>query len=227
MVEKIKKNYQEILNDIKIIRGDNAKVRVVCASKYTDGQGIVDIIDAGLSYIGENRVQSMKDKREFLEGIGLEKKITWDFIGNLQKNKIKYIIDYVDLIQSVHEFSLLEELSKKSVQKGRIINCLLEVNISGEQTKHGFEVQEILNLGERFTQLPNVKVIGLMTMAPNTEDSSIIRECFSGLRKFKDELNEKIFNGSLTELSMGMSNDYKIALEEGATIIRIGSRLFN
>lgn len=227
MVEKIKKNYNEILMDIKNIKGEKSNIRVVCASKYTDGEGIIDIINAGIEFIGENRVQAMKEKHEFLEEKDLEKKITWDFIGNLQKNKIKYIIDYVDLIQSVHEFSLLEELSKKATQKGRIINCLLEVNISGEESKHGFDPKEILELGDRLVQLPNIKVIGLMTMAPNTEDTNIIRECFSGLRKFKDELNEKFFNGSLTELSMGMSNDYKIALEEGATIIRIGSRLFN
>ena len=169
----------------------------------------------------------MRDKRDFLEEKGLEKKITWDFIGNLQKNKIKYIIDYVDLIQSVHEFSLLTELDKKASQKGRNINCLLEVNISGEESKHGFEPKEILEFGKKLTEFTNLKIIGLMTMAPNTEDEKLIRATFSGLRVFRDELNEKIFHGSLTELSMGMSNDYKIALEEGATIIRIGSRLFN
>ena len=110
MLEKIKKNLEEIKNDIKNIRGENSGVKVVCASKYTDGNGIVDIINAGLEYIGENRVQAMKDKREYLEGLQLEEKISWHFIGNLQKNKIKYIIDYVDLIQSVHEYSLLEDL---------------------------------------------------------------------------------------------------------------------
>lgn len=227
MVEKIKKNYEEILKDIETIRGKDTKVRVVCASKYTDGKGIADIIDAGIRYIGENRVQAMRDKREYLEKAGLEKKISWDFIGNLQKNKIKYIIDYVDLIQSIHEFSLLEELDKKAVQKGRNINVLLEVNISGEESKHGFEPGELLEYGEKLMQFSNVKIIGLMTMAPNTEDENMIRETFCGLRKFKDELNEKVFKGQLTELSMGMSNDYKLALQEGATIIRIGSRLFN
>ena len=169
----------------------------------------------------------MKEKREYLENKGLENKITWDFIGNLQKNKIKYIIDYVDLIQSVHEYTLLEELDKKAIQKNRKLNVPLEVNISGEESKHGFEPSEIIALGEKLINFTNVKIIGLMTMAPNTSEEDIIRKTFRGLREFKDELNKKIFNGSLTELSMGMSNDYKIALEEGATIIRIGSRLFN
>lgn len=227
MVEKIRENYKEILEDIKKIKGKENKVRVVCASKYTDGEGLLDIINAGIEYIGENRVQAMKEKREYLENKGLENKITWDFIGNLQKNKIKYIIDYVDLIQSVHEYSLLEELDKKAIQKNRKLNVLLEVNISGEESKHGFEPSEIIELGEKLINFTNVKIIGLMTMAPNTSEEDIIRKTFRGLREFKDELNKKIFNGSLTELSIGMSNDYKIALEEGATIIRIGSRLFN
>ena len=145
----------------------------------------------------------------------------------LEKNKIKYIIDYVDLIQSVHEYSLLEELDKKASQKGRILDVLLEVNISGEESKHGFEREELLNLGEKLVSFSSVRIKGLMTMAPNTEDLDIVRGTFRGLREFRDELNQKIFNGALTELSMGMSNDYRIALEEGATIIRIGTRLFN
>lgn len=227
MVEKIKKNLEEIKNDIKNIRGENSGVKVVCASKYTDGQGIVNIINAGIEYIGENRVQAMKDKREYLETLKLEEKIAWHFIGNLQKNKIKYIIDYVDLIQSVHEYSLLEELDKKASQKGRVLDVLLEVNISGEESKHGFEREELLNLGEKLVSFSSVRIKGLMTMAPNTEDLDIVRGTFRGLREFRDELNQKIFNGALTELSMGMSNDYRIALEEGATIIRIGTRLFN
>lgn len=227
MVEKIRENYNEILKDIDQIRGKDAKIRVVCASKYTDGEGILDIINAGIEYIGENRVQAMKEKREYLESKGLENKITWDFIGNLQKNKIKYIIDYVDLIQSVHEYSLLEELNKKAVQKNRKLSVLLEVNISGEESKHGFEPKEIIELGEKLISFSNLKIIGLMTMAPNTSDNEVVRKTFRGLREFRDELNKKIFGEGLTELSMGMSNDYKIALEEGATIIRIGSRLFN
>ncbi len=107
------------------------------------------------------------------------------------------------------------------------MGVLLEVNISGEESKHGFEREELLNLGEKLVSFSNVRIKGLMTMAPNTEDLDIVRGTFRGLREFRDELNQKIFNGALTELSMGMSNDYRIALEEGATIIRIGTRLFN
>ena len=226
MVDKIKKNYEEILNDIKEICGENNNVKVVCASKYTDGEGLIKLINAGVLTIGENRVQAMKEKKEFLDEKKLSNKLSWHYIGTLQKNKIKYIIDYIDLIQSVHEYSLLEELNKKALQNNRVINVLLEVNISGEESKHGFKKEELLNFSDKLF-FSNLNIIGLMTMAPNTGEDSIIRNTFRGLRELKDELNHKIFKGTLTELSMGMSNDYKIALEEGATIIRIGSKLFN
>lgn len=226
MVDKIEKNYEEILNDIREICGENNNVKVVCASKYTDGEGLINLINAGILTIGENRVQAMKEKKEFLDEKKLSNKLSWHYIGTLQKNKIKYIIDYIDLIQSVHEYSLLEELNKKALQNNRVVNVLLEVNISGEESKHGFKKEELLNFSDKLF-FSNLNIIGLMTMAPNTEEDSIIRNTFKGLRELKDELNHKIFKGSLTELSMGMSNDYKIALEEGATIIRIGSKLFN
>ena len=194
MVEKIKRNLEEIKNDIKKIRGENSGVKIVCASKYTDGQGIVDIINAGIEYIGENRVQAMKDKREYLESLKLEEKIAWHFIGNLQKNKIKYIIDYVDLIQSVHEYSLLEELDKKASQKGRILDVLLEVNISGEESKHGFEKEELLNLGEKLVGFSNVRVKGLMTMAPNIEDETVVRKVFKELKELFENLKKLNIN---------------------------------
>ena len=114
MVDKIKKNYEEILNDIKEICGENNNVKVVCASKYTDGEGLISLINAGVLTTGENRVQAMKEKKEFLDEKKLSNKLSWHYIGTLQKNKIKYIIDYIDLIQSVHEYSLLEELNKKA-----------------------------------------------------------------------------------------------------------------
>lgn len=227
MSDLIKKNYEGILKEIENIRGKNSGVRVVAASKYVDANGIIELMNAGVEVLGENRVQAMRDKREVLEAQGIADKIKWDFIGNLQKNKIKYIINYVDLIQAVHEFSLLEELDKKAKANGRVLDVLLEVNISGEESKHGFEKEDILNLGKRLVGFSNLKVKGLMTMAPNTEDTEIIRAAFRGLREFKNQLNDEIFDGQLTELSMGMSNDYIIALEEGATIIRIGSKLFN
>jgi hypothetical protein len=224
----IQNNYESILEDVKKHSINPEKVKVVAASKYVGADGIKALAKSGVKICGENRVQALRDKREELSAEGMENCVVWHFIGTLQKNKIKYIIDYVDLIQSVHEFSLLEELDKKAFKNARVLDVLLEVNISGEESKHGFEVDEIISKIDEIKRLKNINVKGLMTMAPFTENESVTREVFRGLRLTKDRLNaEEYFDGSLEELSMGMSNDYKVALEEGATIIRIGSRLFN
>lgn len=223
----IQKNYEAILEDVKKHSKNPEKVKVVAASKYVDFEGIKALAKSGVKICGENRVQALRDKRQELSLENLEDCVTWHFIGTLQKNKIKYIIDYIDLIQSVHSFSLLEELNKKAAQKGKVLDVLLEVNISGEESKHGFELGEVIEKAEEIKSLKNVNVKGMMTMAPFTGDEEVTRSVFRGLREAKDKLNEEYFDGNLEELSMGMSNDYKVALEEGATIIRIGSRLFN
>lgn len=225
-VEVIRGNYNKVLNDIdKYAKGQ--EVKVVAASKYVDHQGILALAEAGIEICGENRVQALRDKRDELGKISKENIVEWHFIGNLQKNKIKYIIDYISLVQAVHNLSLLKELDKRAGKAGRKLGVLLEVNVSGEESKHGFTTQEILEKAEEIKGLENIEVKGLMTMAPFTEDESVIRGVFRGLKEFKDELNKGYFENSLTELSMGMSNDYRIALEEGATIIRIGSKLFD
>jgi len=222
----IKENYKEILDDIKKHSKIPEKVRVVAASKYVDFEGIKALAESGIEICGENRVQALRDKRDALSLENKENCVTWHFIGTLQKNKIKYIIDYIDLIQSIHEFSLLEELNKRAIKANRIVDVLLEVNISGEESKHGFTTEDVINLADSIKNLKNIKVKGLMTMAPFTESEEVVRSVFKGLRLAKDRLNEECFDGELVELSMGMSNDYKIALEEGATIIRVGSKLF-
>ena len=224
----IQNNYEAILEDVKKYSINPEKVKVVAASKYVGADGIKALAQSGVKICGENRVQALRDKREELSAEGMENCVTWHFIGTLQKNKIKYIIDYIDLVQSVHEFSLLEELNNRAFKNARVLDVLLEVNISGEESKHGFEVEEVISKIEEIKRLKNINVKGLMTMAPFTGDESVTREVFKGLRLAKDKLNAaEYFDGNLEELSMGMSNDYKVALEEGATIIRIGSRLFN
>lgn len=222
----IKENYKEILDNIKKYSKNPEKVRVVAASKYVDFEDIKILADSGIKICGENRVQALRDKREALSLENKENCVTWHFIGNLQKNKIKYIIDYIDLIQSIHSFSLLEELNKRAIKANRVVDVLLEVNISGEESKHGFSTEDVINLADQIKELKNIKVKGLMTMAPFTDNEEVVRSVFKGLRIAKDKLNDLYFDGELVELSMGMSNDYKIALEEGATIIRVGSKLF-
>lgn len=226
-IKRMSENIKNIKEDIQSYSKNPEKVKLVTATKYVDAEGVLEYLEAGGEYIGENRVQAMREKRDFFVEKNLEDKLHWHFIGSLQKNKIKYIIDYVELIHSVHSLSLAEAINKLAEKKEKVQNILLEVNISGEESKHGFSKEDIKEKIEKIKELKNINVKGLMTMAPFTEDQETVREVFRGLRELQGQLNRDFFNGSLTELSMGMSNDYKIALEEGTTIIRIGSKVFS
>ena len=226
-LENIAKNLAEIQEDIEKYSKKPEDVKLVVASKYVDGDGVKKIFDAGQKIMGENRIQSLKEKKE---NLSLEEKyngVSWHFIGNLQKNKVKYIIDYIDMIHSVNKLSLAKEINKRAAAVGRVVDVLLEVNVGGEESKEGYTVQELLAELEDLKKMENLNIKGLMTMAPFTENEEVVRECFKNLRKLKDRLNVEYFDGKLTELSMGMTNDYKIALEEGATIIRVGSKIFS
>lgn len=226
-LENIAKNLAEIQEDIEKYSKKPEAVKLVVASKYVDSDGVKKIFDAGHKIMGENRIQSLKEKKE---NLSLEEKyngVSWHFIGNLQKNKVKYIIDYIDMIHSVNKLSLAKEINKRAAAVSRVVDVLLEVNVGGEESKEGYTVQELLAELEELKKMENLNIKGLMTMAPFTENEEVVRECFRNLRKLKDRLNEDYFDGKLTELSMGMTNDYKIALEEGATIIRVGSKIFS
>lgn len=149
-----------------------------------------------------------------------------EFYRTLAKNKVKYIIDSVYLIHSVDSLELAAEIDKRAAKAGRVVNILIEMNVSGEESKHGYSITSLMSEIEEYLKFKNIKVCGLMGMAPNTENKEIIRDVFRKIRETMDILNRDIFQNELTELSMGMSNDYKIALEEGATLIRIGSKIF-
>ncbi len=222
---EIKDSIKEIMEDIKKYSPYPENVKIVAATKYTDENGIRAVVSEGITDIGENRVQAMVEKIEKMSKDEL-KNIKWNFIGHLQKNKVKYIIDSVSLIHSVDSLQLAEEIDKRAKKTERVVDILLEVNISNEESKSGYSVEELYKEAEEYKKYSNLNIIGLMTMAPLTEDEKIVRGVFKGLRELKDKLNETVFNGKLTELSMGMTNDYKTALEEGATMIRIGSKIF-
>jgi pyridoxal phosphate enzyme (YggS family) len=215
----------EIENDIKKHSPYPEKVRLVVVSKYVDSEIMIDAFNDGVKIFGENKAQMLKNKKESFDLKGITD-VAWHFIGNLQSNKVKYIIDYVDLIHSVNKLSLAEEIDRQAGLKERIIDILLEVNTSGEESKEGYILENLKNDIEKLTKLKNINIIGLMTMAPLTENENIIRDTFRNLKNLQDTLNIDIFNNQLKELSMGMTNDYKIALEEGATLIRIGSKIF-
>ena len=223
----VTKNVNEVLEDIKKYSKNPEKVKLVAVTKYPNvgRPELEELMENGILNFGENRVQVLEAKRELMDDV--KDKIHWNFIGNLQKNKVKYIIDYVCMIHSVNKLSLAQEIDKRAAACGRKIDVLIEINLSGEDSKEGYDLEEFYKELPEIIKLENINIKGLMTMAPHVTDEDKIRASFRKLREIKDELNEKYFNGQLAELSMGMSHDYKIALEEGSTIIRIGTKLYN
>lgn len=220
----IKENIEEIYEDIKKYSPYPEKVRLIAVTKYIDEAKMEEIIECGHNIFGENKAQIIREKIEYFKEKNID--IEWHFIGNLQKNKVKYIINDVALIHSVNKLALAQEIDRRAKQINRVVNVLLEINIFGEESKQGYSFDELLNDLDTLKALENINIKGLMTMAPLNVDREVTRKVFSDLVKIKNKLNEKYFNNSLSELSMGMSGDYRIALEEGSTIIRIGTNLF-
>lgn len=194
---------------------------LVAVSKFRPLEQLQEVIEAGQLDLGENRVQEMADKQAQLPAT-----VRWHQIGTLQRNKVKYIAPFVHLAQSVESIGLLQELDKQAGKVGRVIPYLLQMHIAQEETKFGLDragVEEIIG-DSAFSSLQNVRLTGLMGMASNTEDKAKVRAEFKGLRAYFDELKQ---NGLPMEvLSMGMSQDWEIAVEEGSTMVRVGSALF-
>lgn len=196
-------------------------VILVAVSKTKPNKLILEAFEAGQKDFGENYVQELCDKHE-----QLPKDIRWHFIGHLQTNKVKYIAPFVHLIHGIDSFKLLEEVNKQAEKNNRTINCLLQVYIAKEESKFGLDFEEcnsILN-SEKLKKLRNICLVGLMGMATNTKDENQIRSEFRSLKKFQQSLINN--HPSINILSFGMSSDYKIAVEEGSTMIRIGSSIF-
>lgn len=220
----IKENICEVIEDIKKYSSHPEKVKLIAVTKYVDENVIEKILDTGHNILGENKAQVIREKIDYFKAKNMD--IEWHFIGNLQKNKVKYIINDVSLIHSVNKLSLAEEINKRAEQVGKIIDILLEINVYGEESKQGYKLEELISDLEALKNLKNINIKGLMTMGPLDVDEVTTRKVFAELGRIKKELNENYFNNSLTELSMGMSGDYKIALQEGSTIIRVGSKLY-
>ena len=220
---KIQQNYRKIMEDIKKYSPYPEKVKILFVSKYLNVEEHRTLIEMGYDYFGENRAQLYRDKLNEFSGEKY-KNIKWDFIGRLQKNKIKYIINSVNLIHSIDSYELLEEINKKAIENNRIINGLIEINVSKEESKTGVYIEDFKKDSEKYFSMSNVKIIGFMTMAPFEASEAEINSYFSNMRDLKEEYQKKY--DYVTTLSMGMSNDYVEALKNGATIIRIGSKLF-
>ena len=194
--------------------------KLVAATKYIDEKEIEKLEACGCLYFGENRVQAFLDKYEQYHGKG-----HWHFIGTLQKNKVKYIIDKVELIHSVNSYHLIDELEKQAQKHQLKVHILLQVNIAREESKHGFDEEEMNQVMTYLKNCPSLIVDGLMMMAPHIEKEQT-RIYFKKTKELLERLKKEYPEYPLHELSMGMSQDYDIALEEGATIVRIGRALF-
>jgi PLP dependent protein len=199
--------------------------KLVVVSKTQPLESIAEAYKSGQRIFGENRVQELVPKHE-----ALPKDIEWHMIGHLQTNKVKYIADFVSLIQSVDTTKLLLEVNNQGKKTARVIPCLLQVFIADEETKYGFSLEEIVELidGGKLESLENVKIMGLMGMATFTQDKSKVRAEFKKLKNFFEQLKKRPLppNMLMEELSMGMSGDYMIGVEEGSTMIRIGTAIF-
>lgn len=221
-----KDNYLRIkseMEDILVKSGRSADDALLLAvSKTKPVEMLQDVYDAGCRDFGENKVQEIMDKIDKLPS-----DIRWHMIGHLQTNKIKYIIDKVYMIHSVDTLHLAEAISKEAVKKNVNVRILLEVNVAGEESKFGGGLDEARVLFEEASKLPNLTVCGLMTIAPYVEDAEENRQYFAQLRELSVDLfGKKTDNKRGVELSMGMSGDYPVALQEGSTIIRVGSNIF-
>jgi hypothetical protein len=200
-------------------------VRLVAVSKYHPVEYIEAAYGAGQRIFGESLVQELVKKQE-----QLPKDIEWHFIGHLQTNKVKYITPFVSMIHAVDSFKLLKEINRQGEKCGRKIKCLLQLHIAREETKFGFsytELEEMLVEGE-WKNLPYVEICGIMCMASNVDDEEVIRKEFHGARLFFYKIQDEFFhnNPEFCECSYGMSHDYPIAIEEGSTLIRVGSKIF-
>ena len=210
-----KEKYQKILADL------NSKATLVAVSKTKPVEDIIELYNLGQRDFGENYVQELVDKYG-----QLSKDIRWHFIGHLQSNKVKYLASFVHLIHGVDSSSLLKEINKQALKNNRIIDCLLQIHIAKEETKFGLDEKELHELSQ-LHELKNIRITGLMGMASFTEDNHLIIQEFSLLKKLFDEYTQlSTFNFQLSTLSMGMSADYKFALDAGSNMVRIGSLLF-
>ena len=210
---------QENLQNIKATLPKN--VTLVGVSKTKPIEDLQEAYNAGQRIFGENRIQEMAEKYELLP-----KDIKWHMIGHLQSNKVKYMAHFVNLIHGVDKFSTLKEINKQAKKHDRVIHCLLQAKIAEEDSKFGLSFDEIENIlaSEKLKDLVNIKIVGLMGMATFTDDKQQLHKEFSSLKNLFDKL--KTDNQNLKTLSMGMSGDYLIAIENGSTMIRVGSSIF-
>ena len=223
----IKENLKSIKSNIKQysnnVNRNSEDVTLIAVTKTVDVDKVLEAIEYGVKDVGENKPQELARKYDIIGD-----KVRWHLIGSLQTNKVKYIIDKVSMIHSLDREALCEEIQKRAEKIDRTIDCLVQVNISKEDSKHGLYEEEVINFIKNVSSnYKNINIKGLMTMAPFTQDEDEVRNVFRRLKNLSLDIDKlDIPNVSMDYLSMGMSNDYKIAIEEGSTIVRIGTSIF-
>ncbi|HEY1024725.1 MAG TPA: YggS family pyridoxal phosphate-dependent enzyme [Sphingobacteriaceae bacterium] len=204
---------------------DRVNVKLVAVSKTKPVDDIIEAYNTGQRIFGENMVQELAEKYE-----KLPKDIEWHLVGHLQTNKVKHIAPFISLIHSVDSLKLLHEINKQALKNDRVIDCLLQIYIADEETKYGLGFDDAIDLlrSEEYEAMRNVRITGLMGIATNTENPKQIKEEFYELKTFFDGLKQSFFRKAdyFKEISMGMSDDYKIAIEQGSTMVRLGSTIF-
>jgi PLP dependent protein len=201
--------------------GRQDEVTLVAVTKSHPTEIVQAVLEAGITEIGENRVQELEEK---VGAIG-RAAARWHLIGHLQRNKVRKAINNFDLLHSLDSVRLARELSGVAGRESRTVEALVQVNTSGEESKYGLNPEEAIEVVGEMTELPNLRLVGLMTMAPWTGDDAVIRRTFRDARRVAEELGRQVSGFEPRHLSMGMSNDYEIAVEEGSTMVRIGSAL--
>ncbi len=194
-------------------------VHLIAVTKYVSSATAKEALDSGIQHIGENRLEGMLEKQADL---GRDRAI-WHFIGSLQTRKVKDVLPFIDYLHSLDRLSLAKEIEKRA---DRVISCFVQVNVSGEDSKHGLPAENVEAFIEQLTPFSKIKVVGLMTLAPLTDDETVLRAVFRDLKDLQERLAAKGYaHAPCDQLSMGMSNDFEMAIEEGATFIRIGTAL--
>ncbi|MEK4698791.1 YggS family pyridoxal phosphate-dependent enzyme [Solibacillus sp. FSL R7-0668] len=218
---KIENNLEVIQHHIEQAKqraNTQQQVNIIAVTKQVDVARTEEAIAAGILHLGENRPEGLENKLQ-----AIDSKVSWHYIGSLQTRKVKQVIDRIDYLHSLDRLSLAQEIEKRAT---KTVKCFVQVNVSGEDSKHGLTNEQAVEFIKQLEQFSKIEVVGLMTMAPFTEDDTVIRNVFKQLKQLQQQVTElSIPNVPCTELSMGMSNDYEIAVEEGATFVRIGTAL--
>jgi len=233
--DKIKRVQDTVSSACAHVGRDPGEIKLVIVTKSATFEAIKEVIQLGFTDLGENRVQQLKkvstQVAEFLQkpegDFALPRQVNWHMIGHLQRNKVRQVLPIASLIHSVDTLRLAEEINASAAKLNLRPRILLQVNVSNEPQKYGVPVGAATHLAEQIETLPNLKLIGLMTMAPLTHNKDVVRACFvRTMELFVEMRGERIVSPQFTELSMGMSSDYEVAIKEGATILRIGSAIF-